>query len=74
VTISPYIASTVPARMVRYSNTTMFQIAELECGDAMQWVVLAELNGLVDPWIAGQIDILIPPVLPTGTLTGILGL
>ena len=67
-----FIAETIPARVVRYSNTTLFKIAEIECGDALQWVAIARLNGLIDPWITAQMDILIPPVLPTGTLTGIL--
>lgn len=69
-----YNAGTIPARTVRYSGTTLFRVAELECGDALQWVAIAELNGMTDPWILAETDILIPPVLPTGTQTGILGL
>lgn len=69
-----YIASTIPAKIVRTSNTTLFQIAMAETGDALQWVSIAELNNLTDPWILGQANILIPPVLPTGAQTGILGL
>ena len=69
-----YVAATVPAKTVRVSNTTLFRIAEIEFGDAMQWVPIARLNGMLDPWITAQADILIPPVLPSGTPTGILGL
>lgn len=69
-----YIASTIPAKVVRASGTTLFRIAMMETGDPLQWVAIAELNGLIDPWIDGDMDILIPPVLPTGTQTGILGL
>jgi hypothetical protein len=70
-----YIAATVPAKVVRASNTTLFHIAMMETGDALQWVSVAELNGTVDPWIMeGQQDVLIPPVLPSGEQTGILGL
>ncbi len=69
-----YVAATVPARTVRVSDTTLFEIAMRECGDALQWVAIARLNGLTDPWMVGQQDILIPPVLPSGTPTGILGL
>lgn len=69
-----YIASTIPAKIVRVSNTTLFEIAMRETGDPLQWVPIAQLNGLIDPWIVGLEEILIPPVLPTGTPTGILGL
>ena len=68
-----FIAATIPAKIVRASHTTLFHVAMLETGDPLQWVALAELNGLTDPWIL-QADILIPPVLPTGLQTGILGL
>jgi len=69
-----YIGATIPAATFRASNTTLFHVAMLETGDPLQWVALAELNGLIDPWIMGQANILIPPVLPTGVQTGILGL
>lgn len=69
-----YIGATIPAKIVRASNTTLFQIAMVESGDALQWVALAELNNLVDPWILGLTTVLIPPVLPTGEQSGILGL
>lgn len=73
--MSGYIAATVPAKVVRASHTTLFHIAMLETGDPLQWVTIAELNGVVDPWIlSGQVDVLIPPVLPTGEQSGILGL
>ena len=69
-----YIAATVPAKIVRASGTTLFNIAMLETGDPLQWVAIARLNGLVDPWITAMEEILIPPVLPSGPQTGILGL
>jgi hypothetical protein len=70
-----YIASTIPAQVVREtSGTTLFQIAMLQTGDALQWVSIAQLNDLTDPWLNIQEDILIPPVFPTGPQTGILGL
>lgn len=68
-----YIAATVPAKTVRVSMTTLFHVAMMQAGDPLQWVAIAELNGLVDPWIVGQQTILIPPVLPSATPTGILG-
>ena len=69
-----FVAGTIPAKILRVSDTNLFQIAMMETGDALQWVAIAELNGLEDPWITGQQTILIPPVLPKGPLTGILGL
>ena len=69
-----YIAATVPAKIVRASGTTLFNIAMMETGDPLQWVAIAQLNGLVDPWITALEEILIPPVLPSGPQTGILGL
>jgi hypothetical protein len=69
-----YIAATVPAKIVRASGTTLFNIAMMETGDPLQWVAIAQLNGLVDPWITAMEEILIPPVLPSGPQTGILGL
>ena len=69
-----YIAATVPAKIVRASGTTLFNIAMMETGDPLQWVAIAQLNGLIDPWITAMEEILIPPVLPSGPQTGILGL
>ncbi|WP_407146231.1 hypothetical protein [Bradyrhizobium sp. ORS 86] len=69
-----YIASTVPAQIVRVSDTTLFDVAMRATGDALQWVAIAQLNGLTDPWVTGLAEILIPPVLPSGQPTGILGL
>lgn len=71
---SGYVAATVPAKIVRVSHTTLFQIAMTETGDALNWVSIAQLNGLIDPWIVGQTEVLIPPVFPTTPTTGILGL
>jgi hypothetical protein len=69
-----YIAATVPAKTDRVSFTTLFHVAMSEFGDALQWVPIAKMNGLTDPWITAQQDLLIPPTIPGGTPTGILGL
>lgn len=69
-----YVAETVPAKIVRASGTTLFEIAMRETGDAMQWPAIARLNGIVDPWLTAQVDLLIPPVFPNGEQSGILGL
>ena len=69
-----YIASTIPAKIIWASGTTLFQIAMMETGDPLQWVAIADLNDLTDPWIMGLTKIKIPPVFPTGKQTGIRGL
>ncbi len=69
-----FIAATIPAKVIRVSNTTLFQVAMMETGDPLQWVAIARLNGITDPWIIAETEILIPPVLPSGQQTGILGL
>lgn len=76
MTIPPdvtYIASTIPARAVRVSGTTLFHVGELYLDNAMRWVELAEINGVSDPWLYGVNTILLPPVLSKAPLTGILG-
>ena len=76
MTITPettYIAATIPAKTIYVSGTTLFHIAEMELGDAMRWVELAHINGMIDPWIWGIRKILLPPVLSNAPLTGILG-
>jgi hypothetical protein len=67
-----YIASTIPAKIVRDAGPTLFHVAMLQTGDPLQWVAVAQLNDLIDPWLNNRSNILIPPVLPSGTQTGIL--
>jgi hypothetical protein len=67
-----YIAQTIPAAIVRTSGTTLFHVAMLQFGDPLQWAEIAALNGLLDPWLFGTNEILIPPVLSSAPATGIL--
>jgi len=70
-----YIAATIPAQVLRgVAGVTLFHIAAQQTGNALQWTAIANLNNVVDPWIVTPTDILIPPVFPSGTQTGILGL
>jgi hypothetical protein len=39
-----------------------FAIAARELGDATQGVRIAQINGLSDPFLAGPITLLIPPI------------
>ncbi len=38
----------------------LFEIAAAELGDAMQWINIARANGLKDPMLSGQVQIIIP--------------
>lgn len=69
-----YIASTIPAKIVSASGITLFHVAMLETNDPLNWVSIAEMNNIIDPWINVQVNLLIPPVFPTAVQTGILGL
>lgn len=69
-----YIAQTVPAQVVNVSDTSLFRLAMIYAGDPLQWVAIAEMNDLSDPWIVGEQQIKIPPVFPNGVQSGILGL
>lgn len=69
-----FIAAAPPTRVVRVSNTTLFDLAARYLGDALYWPTLATINGLTDPWIVGAAAIQIPAAVPGGTPTGILGL
>lgn len=69
-----FISSTLPAKIVRASNTTLFDIAAQEFGDATLWYVIARLNGLTDPWIEGLQEIKVPQDEGLVSNGGILGL
>jgi hypothetical protein len=66
-----YVAETVPAKPVRVSDTTLFRVALDQFGDPLKWGAIAEANDLIDPWIVELVEILVPPVAPTGQSTGI---
>jgi hypothetical protein len=67
-----FVAATVPAKTVRVSGTTLFHVAMLQDGDALEWNAIAQLNGLIDPWITPLTAVLIPPVFPTNDAGGLL--
>lgn len=66
-----YIGATIPAKTIHASDTTLFRVAMVETGNPLQFVAIAELNGIVDPWVISPQDILIPPIFPTGVQTGL---
>lgn len=56
----PLLGSTVPARIVRVSGTTLYALAAQYLGDWEQWTRIADLNGITDPWINAETAIRIP--------------
>lgn len=50
----------IPAKVIRVSGTTLFDIAARELGDALLWETIADLNGLTDPWIDTLTELRIP--------------
>lgn len=68
-----YISASVPSQQVRVAGTTLFHVAAFYLNDATLWYVLAELNGISDPWISEETLLSIPS--PTGLISngGILG-
>lgn len=69
-----YMAGAVPARLIRVSNTTLYQIAADYLGDALYWPRIAKLNRLADPWIGPLTELLIPVTQPRAdTPSGVLG-
>lgn len=54
------VGQSLPAKIVRVSATTLFHVAARELGSADQWDRIARLNGLIDPWIAGPVELKIP--------------
>ena len=43
----------------------LFQIAAQQLGDATQWNLIAALNGLSDPFLIGQMTLILPPLNPS---------
>lgn len=55
-------------KTINVSNTSLFYLAAKYYGDATYWNVIAEANGLFDPFITDTIQITIPttPGVSTG--------
>jgi hypothetical protein len=47
-------------KIVTVSCTTLFHVAQQFLGDAAQWQMIAELNGVDDPFIQGLTALAIP--------------
>lgn len=49
------------------ADVDLFHIALREYGSAMQWVRLAQANGLLDTVITGTVQLTVPNADPTNT-------
>ncbi|MBV8397383.1 MAG: hypothetical protein JOZ58_13285 [Acetobacteraceae bacterium] len=47
-------------RSITVVGGNLFQIAADQLGDATQWIRIAQLNGLSDPFLVGVVTLLIP--------------
>ena len=47
-------------KSIKVGGGNLFQVALQELGDATQWNRIAELNGLIDPFITGIVTLQIP--------------
>jgi hypothetical protein len=48
-------------RTITAIGGSLFEIAASELGSALQWINIARVNGMTDPLIIGQVEIIIPP-------------
>lgn len=51
-------------RELTVSATNLFRIAAEQFGDALQWILIARLNGISDPMIGGVITLKLPSANP----------
>lgn len=57
------------ATKITVMNANLFALAAKYYQDATQWIVIAQANGLKDPFVAGQVTLIIPAdAAPTGGL------
>jgi hypothetical protein len=71
----PFIATAPSTRVARVANVTLFALAAQFYDDPLQWVVIAQANSLIDPWVLGYAELVIPDLpLKATSPTGILGL
>ncbi len=47
-------------RTITVVGGNLFRIAAEQLGDATQWIRIAQLNGLSDPFLVGVVTLLIP--------------
>lgn len=57
------------ATKITVAGGTLFAVAAQQLGDATQWIVIAQANGLTDPMLSGVVTLIIPSgAAPSGGL------
>lgn len=51
-------------RQITTAGGNLFRIAMEHLGDATQWIRIAQLNNIADPWIDGVYVLYLPPADP----------
>ncbi len=51
-------------REITLAGGNLFRLAMEQLGDATQWIRIAQLNAIDDPWIEGVRTLRLPPVDP----------
>jgi len=49
-------------QIIMVTGGNLFQIAGQYLGDATQWVRIAQLNDITDPWLSGLVTLLLPDI------------
>jgi nucleoid-associated protein YgaU len=52
-------------QVITVTGGNLFQIAAQYLGDATQWVRIAQLNSILDPWLSGLVVLALPDVDPS---------
>jgi hypothetical protein len=47
---------------ITVAGSNLFQIAAAQLGDATQWIRIAQLNNISDPFLTGIVNLLIPDI------------
>jgi nucleoid-associated protein YgaU len=50
---------------ITVTGGTLFQIAAQYLQDATQWIRIAQLNAISDPWLSGVVALSLPDVDPS---------
>lgn len=49
-------------QVIMVTGGNLFQIAAQYLGDATQWVRIAQLNDISDPWLSGLVTLNLPDI------------
>lgn len=69
-----FVAAAAPTQIARVTQTTLYHLAAKYYGNALYWNQIAVANGMIDPYIFGSAEIIIPKLVRTASPDGILGL